>query len=345
MSLTVRREDDLLVLEVVDDGVGFDPEAAPGDAATSGCALPRASCASTAAPWRSSPRPGIGHDRPGGGAARMIRVVLADDHAVVRRGLAGLLESTDDLEVVGVAKDGSEAVALVREHRPDVAVMDLQMPVLDGVEATRAIVAEETGTEVLVLTSFSDHARIDAAIEAGAVGYLLKDAEPEVLLDGIRAVARGESPLDPRAARRAARRRARRGSRRGRRRPVTPREPRCCAWSSRACSTSRSPSRLGITERTVKAHLTSAYQRIGVADRTQAALWAQRHDLGALRASALAGDQVAGRRGAAAAAARAGCSRCPSSSRSRWCSRPSGPTGRCSTLASSADRTLLHHPM
>ena len=90
----------------------------------------------------------------------------------------------------------------MREHRPDVAVMDLQMPVLDGVEATRAIVAEQTGTEVLVLTSFSDHARIDAAIEAGAVGYLLKDAEPEVLLDGIRAVARGESPLDPRAARR-----------------------------------------------------------------------------------------------------------------------------------------------
>ena len=132
----------------------------------------------------------------------MIRVVLADDHAVVRRGLAGLLESTDDIEVVGVAKDGSEAVDLVREHRPDVAVMDLQMPVLDGVEATRAIVEARTGTEVLVLTSFSDHARIDAAIEAGAVGYLLKDAEPEVLLDGIRAVARGESPLDPRAARR-----------------------------------------------------------------------------------------------------------------------------------------------
>ena len=126
----------------------------------------------------------------------MIRVVVADDHAVVRRGLTGLIESTDDLEVVGVARDGSEAVALVREHRPDVAVMDLQMPVLDGVEATRAIVGEATGTEVLVLTSFSDFARIDAAIEAGAVGYLLKDAEPEVLLDGIRAVARGGSPLD-----------------------------------------------------------------------------------------------------------------------------------------------------
>ena len=207
----------------------------------------------------------------------MIRVVLADDHAVVRRGLAGLIESTDDLEVVGVAKDGSEAVALVREHRPDVAVMDLQMPVLDGVAATRAIVAEQSGTEVLVLTSFSDHARIDAAIDAGAVGYLLKDAEPEVLLDGIRAVARGESPLDPRAARRLLSRAA----------PGTGtvpaelslRETQVLRLVVEGLLNKQIAGRLGITERTVKAHLTSAYQRIGVADRTQAALWVERHGL------------------------------------------------------------------
>ena len=211
----------------------------------------------------------------------MIRVVLADDHSVVRRGLAGLIESTEDLEVVGIARDGSEAVALVREHRPDVAVMDLQMPVLDGVEATRAILGEATGTEVLVLTSFSDHARIDAALEAGAVGYLLKDAEPEALLDGIRAVARGESPLDPRAARHVL-------SRRSSAAPGADQD--VAALSSREAEVLRLvvegllnkqiAQRLGITERTVKAHLTSAYQRIGVADRTQAALWAQRHDLG-----------------------------------------------------------------
>jgi DNA-binding NarL/FixJ family response regulator len=210
----------------------------------------------------------------------MIRVVLADDHAVVRRGLAGLLDSTDDMEVVGVAKDGSEAVELVRAHRPDVAVMDLQMPVLDGVEATRAIVAARTGTEVLVLTSFSDHARIDAAIEAGAVGYLLKDAEPEALLDGIRAVARGESPLDPRAARRLLSRASR-----GREQPspgasaLSPRETQVLRLVVEGLLNKQIAARLGITERTVKAHLTSAYQRIGVADRTQAALWAQRHDL------------------------------------------------------------------
>ena len=213
----------------------------------------------------------------------MIRVVVADDHAVVRRGLTGLIESTDDLEVVGVAKDGSEAVDLVREHRPDVAVMDLQMPVLDGVEATRAIVDAATGTEVLVLTSFSDFARIDAAIEAGAVGSLLKDAEPDVLLDGIRAVARGGSPLDPRAARRLLSRRSTAAG------PAPSEDVDVAALSPREAEVLRLvvegllnkqiAHRLGITERTVKAHLTSAYQRIGVADRTQAALWAQRHGL------------------------------------------------------------------
>ena len=212
----------------------------------------------------------------------MIGVVRAAPPAVVRRGLAGLLEPTYHLVVGGVAADGSEAVDLVREHRPDVAVMDLQMPVLDGVEATRAIVAEDVGTEVLVLTSFSDHARIDAAVEAGAVGYLLKDAEPEVLLDGIRAVARGESPLDPRAARRLLSRASR-----GDVRPVagaatadlSPREADVLRLVVAGLLNKQIAARLGITERTVKAHLTSAYQRIGVSDRTQAALWAQRHDL------------------------------------------------------------------
>ena len=213
---------------------------------------------------------------------RRIRVVLADDHAVVRRGLAGLLESTDDLEVVGVAKDGSEAVELVREHRPDVAVMDLQMPVLDGVEATRAIVEAQTGTEVLVLTSFSDHARIDAAIEAGAVGYLLKDAEPDTLLDGIRAVARGESPLDPRAARRLLSRATGAGEQLATSSAtsgLSPREVEVLRLVVEGLLNKQIAGRLGITERTVKAHLTSAYQRIGVADRTQAALWVERHGL------------------------------------------------------------------
>ncbi|CAM3888524.1 response regulator [Nocardioides zeicaulis] len=207
----------------------------------------------------------------------MIRVLVADDHHVVRRGLTGLIDSTDDLEVVGVAANGAEAVALVRELRPDVALMDLQMPEVDGVEATRTILAEELGTEVLVLTSFSDQARIHAAIDAGAVGYLLKDAEPDALLDGIRAVARGESPIDPRAARRllAARADAAPDAGAG----LSPRETEVLRLVVQGLLNKQIAQRLGVTERTVKAHLTSAYQRIGVADRTQAALWAQRNGL------------------------------------------------------------------
>lgn len=207
----------------------------------------------------------------------MIRVVVADDHHVVRRGLTGLIDSTDDLEVVGVAANGAEAVELVREHRPDVALMDLQMPEVDGVEATRTILADDLGTEVLVLTSFSDQARIHAAIDAGAVGYLLKDAEPEVLLDGIRAVARGESPIDPRAARRLLAARADAAPDPGA--GLSPRETEVLRLVVQGLLNKQIAQRLGVTERTVKAHLTSAYQRIGVADRTQAALWAQRNGL------------------------------------------------------------------
>ena len=211
----------------------------------------------------------------------MIRVVVADDHAVVRSGLSGLIEGTDDLEVVGVAGNGREAVEQVRRHRPDVALMDLQMPELDGVEATRAIVAEGLGAEVLVLTSFSDRARIHAAIDAGAVGYLLKDAEPDVLLDGIRAVARGESPIDPRAARQllGARGAGPSGQGGGAVGELSPREAEVLRLVVAGLLNKQIAQRLGVTERTVKAHLTSAYQRIGVADRTQAALWAQRHGL------------------------------------------------------------------
>src|SRR3954452_24451197 len=114
-----------------------------------------------------------------------VRVVLVDDHAVIRNGLAQLLDGTDGLEVVGQAADGDEALDVVRTTRPDVVVMDLQMPRVDGVESTRRILAEDLGAEVVVLTSFSDGARISAALDAGAVGYLLKDSEPEVLVAGV----------------------------------------------------------------------------------------------------------------------------------------------------------------
>ena len=206
----------------------------------------------------------------------MIRIVIADDHGVVRQGLAGLLEGADDLTVVGVAADGGEAVVLVREQRPDVVLMDLQMPGVDGVAATRTIVEEDLGAQVLVLTSFSDQARILAAIDAGAVGYLLKDAEPADLIEGIRAVARGESPLDPRAARHLLRSRDN-GSPVDQLADLSPRETQVLQLVVEGLLNKQIAQRLGISERTVKAHLTSIFQRTGAADRTQAALWAQRH--------------------------------------------------------------------
>jgi len=204
----------------------------------------------------------------------MITVIVADDHAVVRQGLAGLIEAAGDMTVLATATDGEAAVALARQHRPDVVLMDLQMPGTDGVAATRAITDGVPGVEVLVLTSFSDTTRILAALDAGAVGYLLKDAEPEDLLAGVRAVARGESPIHPRAARQLLLARASRSGV-----ELSPRETEVLRLVVAGLANKQIARRLGITERTVKAHLTSVFQRIGVTDRTQAALWAQRHGL------------------------------------------------------------------
>jgi DNA-binding NarL/FixJ family response regulator len=207
----------------------------------------------------------------------MIRVLLVDDHQLVRAGLESLLDTVSDMTVVGAAADGIDAVDLAARTEPDVVLMDLSMPGLDGVEATRQIVGARPETFVVVLTSFSDRERILDALDAGAVGYLLKDAEPSELLRGIRAAARGESPLDPRAARTVL------GARIERRavRDLTDREREVLALVAKGLANKQIARSLGISERTVKAHLTSVFQRIGVTDRTSAALWAQRHRLGA----------------------------------------------------------------
>jgi DNA-binding NarL/FixJ family response regulator len=203
-----------------------------------------------------------------------VRVVLVDDHAVIRAGLQQLLAGTDDIEVVGTAANGAEALEVVRAIRPDVVLMDLQMPGVDGVAATRAIMGEGLGVDVLVLTSFSDSERIIAALDAGAVGYLLKDADPEDVLQGIRAVSRGESPIHPKAAR------ALLGIRAGSSHvQLTSRETEVLTLVREGLANKQIARRLDISERTVKAHLTSAFARIGVSDRTQAALWAERNGL------------------------------------------------------------------
>jgi DNA-binding NarL/FixJ family response regulator len=130
----------------------------------------------------------------------MIGVLVVDDHPMLRAGLAQLLEQADGITLVGLAADGAQGVELALHAHPDVVLMDLEMPGLDGIEATRRIRASRRDTQVVVLTSFSDRARILDALDAGAAGYLLKDAEPEELLRGIRAAAAGEAPLAPRAA-------------------------------------------------------------------------------------------------------------------------------------------------
>jgi DNA-binding NarL/FixJ family response regulator len=203
-----------------------------------------------------------------------IRILIADDHPLVRQGLQAALAPLAEVEVVAEAATGQEAIREAILHQPDVVVMDLQMPGMDGVEATRQILAEQLGAEVLVLTSYSDSSRIVAALDAGAVGYLLKDADPEDVLDGVRAVSRGESPIHPKVARRLLTARTETAA------PavqLTPREAEVLSLVRSGLANKQVARRLGIGERTVKAHLTSVFQRIGVVDRTQAALWAERN--------------------------------------------------------------------
>jgi DNA-binding NarL/FixJ family response regulator len=203
----------------------------------------------------------------------VIRVLLAEDHAVVRSGLLQLLGDLDEMEVVGAATGGEEAVALAAQHKPDVVLMDLEMPGMDGIEATQRIRSADATVNVVVLTAFSDRSRILDAIDAGAVGYLLKDAEPDELIRGLQAAARGESPLAPKAAQALV---AARAEQQGDS-ELTPREREVLALLADGLPNKVIARRLDISEKTVKAHLTNIFHRIGVSDRTQAALWAQRH--------------------------------------------------------------------
>jgi DNA-binding NarL/FixJ family response regulator len=203
----------------------------------------------------------------------VIRVVIADDNAIVRAGLTQLLTSSDEIELVGVASNGAEAIELVGEHSPDVVLIDLVMPEVDGVEATRRLVAQRAELPVVVLTSFSDRERILAALDAGAVGYLLKDGDPEELIRGLLAAARGETPLHPRAV--GALLSARRNSADARH--LSAREQEVLDLVADGLSNKRIAMRLEISEKTVKAHLTRVYAQLGVSDRTEAALWAASH--------------------------------------------------------------------
>jgi DNA-binding NarL/FixJ family response regulator len=207
----------------------------------------------------------------------VIRVLVVDDHALVRRGLSELLGAADGIEVVGSLADGSLAEAAVAELEPDIVLMDLSMPSLDGIDATRAVMTVRPTTKVIMLTSFSENARILAALDAGAVGYLLKDAEPEDIIRAIRDATAGGVPLSPKAAR--ALLPSNRSSGSASVTMLTAREREVLSLVAVGLPNKSIARRLTISEKTVKAHLTHVFTVLGVSDRTSAALWAQRKGL------------------------------------------------------------------
>jgi len=209
-------------------------------------------------------------------AAPLTRVVLCDDHVIVREGLRQVIDDADDLEVVGTASNGEESVDAALRLRPDVVLMDLVMPGMDGVEATRRIMAVAPGASVVVLTSFADDGHVLDALDAGARGYVLKDAPPHEVVRAVRAAAGGGSPLDPRAARVVLARQAADDPRR----LLSVREREILAMIADGLAPKVIANMLGISHQTVRAHLSRIYRQIGVTDRTQAALWAQEHGLG-----------------------------------------------------------------
>jgi DNA-binding NarL/FixJ family response regulator len=202
-----------------------------------------------------------------------IRVLLVDDHSVVRRGLRGFLELLDDITIVGEADNGVGAMREARRLEPDVILMDLVMPELDGIGAIAAIKSEQPGIEIVALTSFIEEAKVTAALEAGASGYLLKDAEADEVADTIRAAHAGEVRLDPQVARLLAER-LRQRPEPALAEPLTTREQEVLAALAQGLSNKEIAAELTITERTARTHVSNILGKLGLASRTQAALYA-----------------------------------------------------------------------
>ena len=194
-----------------------------------------------------------------------VKILIADDHPVVRMGIRGMLDGEPDFEVVGEAENGGEAVEMVAKLRPDVVLMDLRMPNMDGVAATEKITKDHPETRILVLTTYESDADILRAIETGATGYLLKDTPKEDLFAAIRTVAKGESPLAPAVASRLMRR-----MRSPEEEALSAREIEVLNLVAEGASNKRIAKELWIGETTVKSHLLHIYEKLGVADRTAA---------------------------------------------------------------------------
>jgi len=198
-----------------------------------------------------------------------IRVILADDHAVVRKGIRDFLEEAGDIVVVAEAASGDEALALIREHTPDVAVLDIQMPGRTGIEVTRAVRAEQLRVGVLVLTAYDDDPFVMTALQAGANGYVLKTAEPEDIVAAVRAVHEGKSALDPAILRKVMANLSG-GPPAGTVQALSAREIEVLRLAARGFTNKAIGAQLGISDRTVQGHLTNIYGKLSVASRTEA---------------------------------------------------------------------------
>jgi DNA-binding NarL/FixJ family response regulator len=207
-------------------------------------------------------------------STRALRIVVVDDHTVMRAGVVALLAGEDSVEIVGEAGDGRAALDLVERFDPDVALVDLRMPVLDGVATTTEIVARYPRTRVLILTTYDTDAEIERAVEAGAIGYLLKDTTREQLVDAVHAAARGETVLAPRVAAKLVAR-----MRRPAQEPLTDRETDVLEAVADGLTNAEIGRRLVIGEATVKTHLLRLFAKLDVNDRTRAVVVAMERGL------------------------------------------------------------------
>lgn len=211
-----------------------------------------------------------------------IRILAVDDHDLVRRGLRSLFEITPGLELIGEAADGAEAIALARELQPDVILLDLVLPLKDGIQVTQEIMGADPDARILILTSFADDDKVFAAVKAGALGYLLKDSFPDELVQAIRDVDQGMPSLQPTIARKLLREISAPSSRRPTEEPLTEREVTVLKLIARGNSNLEIAEELFITEGTVRYHVSNILGKLHLANRTQAALYALREGLATL---------------------------------------------------------------
>lgn len=212
--------------------------------------------------------------------AEKIQIVIADDHPIVRRGLRTVIRTQSDMELVGEAEDGALALQLVTELQPDIVIMDLQMPVMDGMTAIRQLNRPGVKTRVLVLTSFPDDEHVVSAIKAGATGFLLKDSSPKDLLDSIRRVHNGESALHPSIAMKVLMEIKNPSRADPMTEPLTPRELQVLSLLALGMTNAEIGEQLSVSTRTVSTHVRAILDKLHLNNRTQAALFAQGKGMG-----------------------------------------------------------------